>query len=194
MRRDIERVLIPRQRIAERVRELAARLAADLTTALAEDGVAEPEGHIVLLPIMTGAMVFTGDLIREIPMKLSIELVAVTSYPGRSLESKGAAMEAELPDTFEGRHVVVIDDILDSGRTMQLVQRLIADRSPASVRTMVLLDKPARRAVEIKADYVGFEVPDEFVVGYGLDFDGYYRNLPDIATLRHDITGAEAPA
>ncbi|MEM7622888.1 MAG: hypoxanthine phosphoribosyltransferase [Planctomycetota bacterium] len=192
MRRDIERVLIERERIAARVRELASRLAADLAADLAAEGVSEPEGHIVMVPIMTGAMVFTSDLIRELPMKLSLELVAVTSYPGRTLESKGAAMEAELPDSFAGRHVVLIDDILDSGRTLSLVRGLLASRNPASVRTLVLLDKPTRRVVEINADYVGFTVPDAFVVGYGLDFDGYYRNLPDIATLRPEVvTGGD---
>lgn len=193
MIRDIERVLIDQDRIAARVAEIAADLSRDLTAELAAEGVDEPEGHIVLLPIMTGALVFAADLIRRLPLKLSVELTAVSSYPGATVESRGASIRGDLPADLEGKHVVVIDDIIDSGQTLALVTAAIRDAGAASVRSVVLLDKRARRVVDIEADYKGFDVPDEFVVGYGLDYDGYYRNLPDIATLTPDaIRGARA--
>lgn len=188
--RDIERVLIDEARIAARVREIAAVLAGELVGELEREGVNEPEGHVAFIPIMTGAMVFTADLIRRLPLKLSLELVAVSSYPGATVESRGAKMASALPEGLGGKHVVVIDDILDSGRTLAMVTGLIRERRPASLRSVVLLNKPARRSVEVAADHVGFEVPDEFVVGYGLDYDGYYRNLPFIGTLRAGGAGA----
>lgn len=189
MQHDIDKVLFTREQIAARVGELAASLAADLMRDLEAEGVTEPEGHIVLVPVMTGAIVFVSDLIRRLPMKLSLGLLAVSSYPGRATASRGAVIDSELPASFEGRHVVVIDDILDSGRTLRLVSDRVRERGPASVRTMVLLDKRSRREVDIEPDYAGFVVPDAFVVGYGLDFNGYYRNLPDIAVLRRELTG-----
>lgn len=193
MQLDIERILISRDEIAERVRGIAARLAADLRRELEDEGSTESDHRIVLIPIMTGSIVFVADLIRELPLKLSMELVAVSSYPGQTMESKGAHLAGELPEGLEGKHVVLIDDILDSGRTLHLVRSLVVGREPASVRTCVLLDKRERRAVPIEPDYAGFEIPDEFVVGYGLDFDGYYRNLPDIATLKPEAAGLFPP-
>lgn len=186
---EIERVLIDRERIAERVGELAERLAGDLRAELDREGSSDAEHRVVLIPIMTGAVVFVADLIRRLPLKLSMELVAVSSYPGQTMESKGAHLRSELPGGLKGKHVVLIDDILDSGRTLHLVRSMIVEKSPASVRTVVLLDKRERRVMPIEPDYAGFEIPDEFVVGYGLDYDGYYRNLPDIATLK-PIPGA----
>ncbi|USN99979.1 MAG: hypoxanthine phosphoribosyltransferase [Phycisphaeraceae bacterium] len=183
MFRDIERVLIDRDRIAERVGEIADRLAADLRRELAAEGAGEEEHRVVFIPIMTGSIVFVSDLIRRLPMKLSMQLVTVSSYPGETMESKGAHLRGELPAALEGKHIVLVDDILDSGRTLHLVRSLVMERSPASVRTVVLLDKKARREAPIEPDYFGFDIPDEFVVGYGLDYNGYYRNLPDIGTL-----------
>lgn len=185
--REIDRVLIPRDRIAARVREMAARIAEDLRAAVAADGHSPDEGHrIVLMPVMTGAIVFTADLIREMPLRLSLELVTVSSYPGQSTESRGATLAGELRADIAGKHVLLIDDILDSGRTLDLLRGIVESRGPASVRSAVLLDKKARRAVPFEADYVGFEIPDEFVVGYGLDVAGRYRNLPFVAVVKPD--------
>jgi|JRYH01.1.fsa_nt_gb hypoxanthine phosphoribosyltransferase len=189
MFRGIERILIDRHEIAERVGEIADRLASDLRAALEAEGDGAGEHRVVLIPIMTGSLVFVADLIRRLPMMLSMELVAVSSYPGQTMASKGAHLRTELPPGLEGRHVVLVDDILDSGRTLHLVRSLVEEKKPASVRTVVLLDKKARRAVPIEPDYAGFDIPDEFVVGYGLDYDGYYRNLPDIATLDPGAAG-----
>lgn len=182
---EIDEVLIARERIAERVREMAGRLARDLAVELRKEG-GEPgrEGRVVLVPIMTGAMIFTADLIREMPIKLSLGLVAVSSYPGESITSKGAHLASELPPDLAGKHVVIIDDILDSGQTLDLIRKAIVGQGAASVRICVLLSKQVERVADVKPDYVGFDIPDAFVVGYGLDYDGYYRNYPEIATLK----------
>ncbi|MFG0305983.1 MAG: hypoxanthine phosphoribosyltransferase [Phycisphaerales bacterium JB040] len=195
---EIDRVLVDRRQIRARVGDLAAQIVGDLSSELEAEGHSiTDEGRVVLVPIMTGAMIFVADLIREMPVKLSLGLIAVSSYPGESVMSKGAHLASELPEDLTGKHVVLIDDILDTGRTMALVKELISKRHPASVRVAVLLDKRARRAVQIEAEYVGFEIPDEFVVGYGLDYNGYYRNYPEIAVLRPEAippAGADAPS
>ena len=177
------------------MRELGAQVSADLQADCKRTGSDE----IVLVPILTGAVVFIADLIRHLPLKLRLGVVAVSSYPGRTIQSKGAAIRSEIPPDLGGKHVLIVDDILDSGRTLGLVRRLIAGQSPppASVRICVLLRKAlaSPRAEEVHADYVGFDIPDEFVVGYGLDFDGYYRNYPQIAILRPEsATKSVSPA
>lgn len=179
---EIERVLIDRTRIASRVKQLAQAIATDLSRDLAAER-SSGEGRVVLVPIMTGAMIFTADLVREMPIKLSLGLVAISSYPGQSVTSRGALLASELPKDLAGKHVVIIDDILDSGQTLDLVKRAIAAQGAATVRVCVLLRKDVQRVVHIEPEYVGFEIPDEFVVGYGLDYDGYYRNYPEIGTL-----------
>lgn len=189
MHDDLQHILVSREQIAARVRELGVRIAKDLDSALASG-----EGKVVLIPIMTGALVFAADLIRELPLKLRLGLVAVSSYPGTSMTSKGARLESELPHDLAGAHVLVVDDILDSGQTLAMVREIIQAQNPASLRVCVLLKKPrTARKRDVEVEYVGFEIPDEFVVGYGLDFDGHYRNLPDIATLRPDVAHAARP-
>ncbi|MEL7474197.1 MAG: phosphoribosyltransferase family protein [Planctomycetota bacterium] len=183
---EIERVLIDRDRIAERVRELGEEIARDIGADLAAEGVAKDSpGRVVMVPVLTGALIFVADLVRCMPLKLSFGVVAVSSYPGKSVASKGAALRSALPDDLAGRHVLVVDDILDSGQTMKLVAELIREQGAASVRTCALLRKaiPGKPPV-FECDYKGFDIPDEFVVGYGLDYDGYYRNLPDITVLK----------
>lgn len=179
---EIDRVLIDADRIAARVRELGAEISRDLMADMTRSG----NGHVVLVPILTGSIVFVADLIRHMPLKLSLGVVAVSSYPGRSMQSKGAAIRGELPRDLAGKHVLIVDDILDSGRTLSLVRTLIAEQKPASVRLCVMLNKSVPRDVEVAAEYVGFDIPDEFVVGYGLDYDGYYRNAPYVAVLKKE--------
>jgi hypoxanthine phosphoribosyltransferase len=183
MHLDIERVLIDTDRIAARVADLARDIAADFE-GMRTDAAEEP--RIVLIPVLTGSIVFVADLIRKLPLKISLEVVGVSSYPGKSIASKGAALTSELPANLAGAHVLIVDDILDSGQTLEVLTRLVSTRGPASVRTCVLLRKPGKAKADVRADYVGFDIPDEFVVGYGLDYDGYYRNYPAIATLRPD--------
>jgi hypoxanthine phosphoribosyltransferase len=183
MIRDLEKVLITRDRIAARVHELAAQIAGDYSRLLGTD----TDGKVVLVSVLTGSIVFVADLIRELPLKISLGLVAVSSYPGTSMESKGAMMRSELPRNLSGKHVLVVDDILDSGQTLDVLGNLIREQSPASLKMCVLLRKPGKALIDVAVDYVGFDIPDEFVVGYGLDYDGYYRNYPQIATLRPQV-------
>lgn len=185
MHEDIDRVLIDRRAIHDRVEALAAQIIADLGV----DSDGEPH-EITLVPILTGSIIFVSDLIRCLPLKMQIRLMSVNSYPGKATSSRGPSVEAalnKLPDSLGGCHVLIIDDILDSGQTIKLATKLVRDRGPAGLRTCVLLRKQREAAMNTPVDYVAFDVPDEFVVGYGLDFDGYYRNLPDIVTLRREV-------
>ncbi|MGA2584421.1 MAG: hypoxanthine phosphoribosyltransferase [Tepidisphaeraceae bacterium] len=183
MHKNIERILIPHDQIARRVRELAAQITADHR--IGENDFAE----ITIVPIMTGAMIFCADLIRQIPFAMKIGLLVVSSYPGKSVRTKGSQVLANHLGEISGRHVLVIDDILDSGGTLGMVVPALRDMGAASVKSCVLLRKDRPAAKEVRVDYVGFEIPDEFVVGYGLDFDNYYRNLPDIVTLKPKVLG-----
>lgn len=178
----IERVLINEAQIEERVHALGNQIARDMRADIERTG---GDGQdVVLVPILTGSIVFVADLIRHMPLMMRLGVVAVSSYPGQSLQSKGAALRSEIPRDLAGRHVLIVDDILDSGRTLALVRRLIMEQKPASCRICVLLSKQVPRTEPIAAEYVGFEIPDAFVVGYGLDYDGYYRNYPQIAVLK----------
>ena len=186
MIREIEKTLITRDEIKDRVKELGEQIATDLAGELSVGGE-DLDDQVILVPILTGSIVFVADLIREMPLRLRLGLVTVSSYPGKTIESKGAAIRGELPQDLSGKHVLVVDDILDSGRTLALIKGLIDEQKPASLRICVLLQKELPLAdTRLKADYVGFTIPDEFVVGYGLDYDGYYRNHPEIAVLKGD--------
>ncbi|HEV2295905.1 MAG TPA: hypoxanthine phosphoribosyltransferase [Tepidisphaeraceae bacterium] len=184
MHGDIDRILIPQERIATRVRELAREITADHTPP-AMSGEAE----ISIVPILTGAMIFTADLIRHVPIAMKIGLMTVSSYPGRSIRTQGSSVIGQQIGDVKGRHVLLIDDILDSGGTIKLVGPLVKELGAATVKTCVLLRKDRPAARETPVDYVGFEIPDEFVVGYGLDYNDYYRNLPDIVVLKQDVIG-----
>jgi len=178
------RVLIERDRIARRVRELGAELAADLQRDLQREGkhLASPD-RVVLIPVLTGAVIFLADLVRQMPLNMSMRMISVSSYPGAATESKGARLQDALPRDLCDKHVVIVDDILDTGQTLNLLQRLIREQRPASLRTCVLLRKQCERIAPAEAEYVGFDIPPEFVIGYGLDYDGQHRNLPDICVM-----------
>lgn len=179
----IDRVLITRERIAARVAEMGKQISADLRTQL---GPGADEGRVVMVPILTGAMVFVADLIRHIPLQMSLRPITVSSYPGTATTTQGANIRGELPTDLRGSHVILVDDILDSGRTLGLLRRVFSAQNPASLRIAVLLSKSktSGRDEDVSVEYSGFTIEDEFVVGYGLDYDGYYRNLPDIVTLK----------
>lgn len=198
MHSDIERVLIDRSAIAGRVRELASQITQDLCGSVASltdscaDHGASPPGGVTLVPILTGSLIFVSDLIRHLPMRMQVRLISISSYPGSATVSQGPKVRADidmLPDDLQGADVLVIDDILDSGKTLRLVTGLLEQRHPASLRACVMLRKQRPGAMSYPIDYVGFDIPDEFVVGYGLDYNGYYRNLPDIVTLRPEVLG-----
>lgn len=178
--RDIDRILLARDQIASRIEELGAEIARDLDDL-------NDDSEIVLVPILTGAIIFVADLIRHLPQKIRIGVVAASAYPGATTESKGAQLASALPADLEDSHVVIIDDILDSGNTIRLVRSEVEKRHPRSVRTCVLLRKNIPSALATPCEYVGFDIPDEFVVGCGLDYDNYYRNLPDICVLKKEV-------
>ncbi len=171
---EIAGVLIPRARIAARVEELASSIAASY-----------PNGDLTILGVLTGSVVFLADLIRCLPMRLRLDAARVNSYPGQATSSQGPEIVVDPAGDFQGRHVLIVDDILDSGQTIELLRERVLSASPASVRTCVLLSKrrddlPGR----VAADFAGFGIEDQFVVGYGLDYGDLYRNLPDICLLR----------
>jgi hypoxanthine phosphoribosyltransferase len=181
MHRDIDRVLISQYQIGARIREMAQQITLDHAAST------NPAAEITIVPILTGAMIFCGDLIRQLPLKMKIGLMTVSSYPGKSLRTQGSQLLGQQIGDIRGRHVLLVDDILDSGGTVQLVVPILKELGAETVQVCVLLRKDRPSAKQTQADYVGFEIPDEFVVGYGLDYNDYYRNLPDIVTLRPEV-------
>jgi hypoxanthine phosphoribosyltransferase len=181
VRGDIDRILISREQIAKRIRELGAEIQRDLD----DLGRSAGEGDIVIVPVLTGSIIFVADLMRELPSKVRINVVAASSYPGKATTTKGVQM-GSMPDDLAGKHVLIVDDILDSGSTIRAIRKEIGAKHPRSLRCCVLLRKRIPSAMETPCEYVGFDIADEFVVGYGLDYDNYYRNLPDVGTLKKE--------
>jgi hypoxanthine phosphoribosyltransferase len=167
------RVVIRRENIASRVEEIARELTACYGS-----------GEITIVGVMTGVFVFLADLMRNLSMPIRLDIVSVSSYPGESTESHGPQLTLPPTADLTGRDVLVVDDILDSGRTMTFLLDLFSAARPSSLRTCVLLRKDLGEPVERPdADFVGFDIADEFVVGYGLDYDNLYRGLPDLCVL-----------
>ncbi len=170
---EIRKVLISERRIQRRVRELADQISEDYEGR-------EP----ICVGILRGAFVFLGDLIRRLRIPVQVDFMAISSY-GASTESSGVVkVLKDLEENIEGRHVLVVEDIVDTGLTLQYLLRTLSARYPATLKVCTLLDRPGRRKVEVPLDYVGFRIPNVFVVGYGLDFNQRYRNLPYIAELK----------
>jgi hypoxanthine phosphoribosyltransferase len=179
---DVEEVLLTHERIQARVAELGAQLATDYAGR-------DP----VLVSVLKGSIVFLADLVRQMEIPLSIDLMEVSSY-GASTESSGQVrILKDLSMAIDGRDVIVVEDIIDTGLTLNYLLRYLHDKGPALIRICCLLDKPARRLADITIDYRGFTIPDRFVIGYGLDYDERYRNLPYIGVLRPSVYGAGPP-
>ena len=176
---DVARILIGRDAIANRIAELGAEINRDLEALPADV-------EVVLMPILTGSIIFAADLIRHLPQKFSVSVVVARSYDGRTTRSSGDVIVGQIPDDLAGRFVLIIDDILDSGTTIRRIREEVERRHPTWVRACVLLRKTIPTALATPCAYVGFDIPDEFVVGYGLDYGGYYRNLPDIGVLKKE--------
>jgi hypoxanthine phosphoribosyltransferase len=183
MHADVEEVLLSGEEVQARVGELGAQLAADY------------EGRDpVLVSVLKGSIIFLADLVRAMPIPLAIDLMEVSSY-GASTESSGQVrILKDLSTSIEGREVIVVEDIIDTGLTLNYLLRYLHDKGPASIRICCLLDKPARRLAPIEIDYRGFTIPDRFVIGYGLDYGERYRNLPYIGVLRPSVYSAADPA
>lgn len=172
MAHQLGRTLITRDEIAARVGELGQAIGRDYAGR-----------SPLLVAVLKGAVVFTADLIRAIPLSVGFEFMGVSSYGSRARTSGVVRLTSDLSVSIEGRDVIIVEDIIDTGRTIHYLRRNLATRHPRSLALCVLLDKVARREVELPVDYVGFVIPSDFVVGYGLDHDGLYRNLADILVL-----------
>ena len=166
------RVLIGRERIAAKVAEMGQRIS--------QDFAGEP---VVLIGVLKGATVFLADLARQIPLDVSFDFIAVSSYGNAKQHSGEVRLVKDVDCSMEGRNIILVEDILDTGLTLTYIQSMLRAHQPKSLKIAALLDKVSRRIEPIRGDYVGFEIPDEFVVGYGLDFAEHYRNLPDICVL-----------
>ncbi|MFQ5489627.1 MAG: hypoxanthine phosphoribosyltransferase [Phycisphaerae bacterium] len=185
MQADIDRVLISQQQLADRVRQMALEIAG---------AYPDLDAGLSLVTILSGSVIFLADLIRHLPMKMKIGLITVSSYSGATTTSKGAKLLQDLNVDVTGRDVLILDDILDTGNTLRLVTERLAERNPRSIKTAVLLRKFTKAPDDVVADFVGFDIKDVFVVGYGLDYDDHYRNLPHIAVLKPEIYAAEVPS
>ena len=172
-------ILFSAQQIAERVAAIGAQISAEYANL--------PSGEpIVLIGVLKGAAIFLADLARAISIDNTFDFVAVSSY-GRARVSSGAVkLIKDIDNPIEGRHVILVEDILDTGLTLSYLRGLMLQHKPASLKIATCLDKPERRLVPIEADYIGFKIPNQFVIGYGMDFAEVYRNIPDIRLFPND--------
>ena len=176
MQSDIERVLFDAPAIHKRLEEMAAQITADYS-----------DRELTVIAILTGSLMFMSDLLRRIPLPLKLGCLSVVSYHGKTQPSGDVIFkQLEVPDVAD-RDVLILDDILDTGQTLAAVRKELETAKPRSIRVCVLLSKRKHRAQDVDADYIGFEIDDEFVVGYGLDFMGRYRNLPYVGVLRKEL-------
>jgi hypoxanthine phosphoribosyltransferase len=172
----IGEILVEEQALKRRITELATEISADYAGK-----------ELLLVGVLKGAIFFIADLMRELDVVCEVDFMAISSY-GAATDSSGVVrILKDLDATLEGRHVLIVEDIVDSGLTLSYLMRNLESRGPASIEICALLTKPARRAIEVPVRYVGFEIEDRFVVGYGLDFAERYRNLPYVAVLRDEL-------
>lgn len=175
MRNDIERILISEEELQEKVSEMGRNISRDFK-----------DKDPIFVGVLKGCFIFMADLMRYVDISCSMDFMAVSSYSGTS--STGAVkINKDLGEDIEGRHLIIVEDILDSGVTLSYLKQYLMVRKPASITIATLMDKPARRKADIYADYSCFEIPDAFVVGYGLDYNERYRNLPYIGVLKPEI-------
>lgn len=183
MRSDVQRILFHESTIMSRLDEMAAQIAADYA-----------EKELTVIAILNGSLMFGADLLRRLELPLRLDCLSVSSYRGLATTGVVTFKQLDLP-SVEGRHVILLDDILDSGNTLHAIrEKLRQETRPASIRICVLLEKQVERQRPIEADYVGFRIPDEFVVGYGLDYEEHFRNLPYIGVISDDAIRKYAPA
>ena len=175
MLNDIEKVLISEEELQAKIKEMGQKISEDFRGK-------EP----LFVGVLKGCFIFMSDLLRYVDIKCTMDFMAVSSYQGTS--STGAVkINKDLSQDIEGRHIIIVEDILDSGVTLSYLKKYLEVRKPASISIATLLDKPARRKADVYADYFCFEVPDAFVVGYGLDYNEVYRNLPYIGVLKPEM-------
>ena len=176
MREDMAYILLDREKIARRVSEMGALLSRDYAGK-----------RPLLICVLKGSVVFFADLIRAMDIQVEMEFMTASSYGSATVSSGEGKVVSSLDDKIRGRNVILVEDIIDSGRTIAFVKADMLQKGVESLKVVSLLDKPSRRESDVKPDYCGFEVPDAFVVGYGLDYDQKYRNFPDIGVLKPEI-------
>ncbi len=176
MLNDVERVLITKEEIKQKVKELATQINKDYA------------GKTPLFVcILKGSVFFFTDILREINIPVNIDFMVVSSYGSGSVSSGQLTINKDLTIDICGKDVIIVEDIVDSGNTLFKLKKLLLERNPASVKIITLLDKPDRRVVDIQADYCGFVIPDEFVIGYGLDYAENYRTIPEVCILKRSV-------
>ena len=180
MHEHVESILYSEAQLRQRVKELGGQITADYAGK-------EP----VLASVLRGSYIFMADLTRAIDLPVTVDFMAVSSYGAGTKSSGQVEIKKDLSDSIEGRDLIIVEDILDSGNTLFYLMEILKARKPASIRICTLMDKPDRRTQPIVADYVGFTIPDAFVVGYGLDYDEKYRNLPYVGILKPSVYGGE---
>lgn len=176
MRDDIESILLTKEEIAEKIASLGSTISKDYA-----------DKNLVLIGILKGSVIFMADIMRAITIPCTTDFMSVSSYGSGTKSSGIVKIVKDLDSSLEGLDVLIIEDILDSGNTLSYIRKMLLDRKPASLKICTLLDKKERRQADITSDYFGFNVPDEFLVGYGLDYDEKYRNLPYIAVLKPHV-------
>lgn len=176
MRNDIERIFFSAEEIEETVKALGKKITEDYM-----------DKNPLLIGVLKGSFVFMADLIKNIDTYCELDFMAVSSYGNGTTSTGAVKITKDLNEDIEGRHIIIIEDILDSGITLNYLKNYLSMRNPASISICTLLDKSARRQADIYADYVGFDCPDAFIVGYGLDYAEKYRNLPYIGVLKKEI-------
>lgn len=174
--RDIEKVLISADQINKRTDEIAKQITEDLK---GED--------VVMICILRGATLFFADLVRKVDTSVNFDFMEVSSYGSGTASSGEVRIIKDISTPIENKNVLIVEDIIDSGHTLSYLKRILKQRNPQSIKIASLLDKPERRETDIKGDYVGFVIPNVFVVGYGLDYDEKYRNLPDVCVLKPEV-------
>lgn len=183
MNQDIDRILIPAEAIQTKVHEMGEQITHDY----------RPRGDLLLVGVLKGCVMFMVDLARAISVPLAIDFIATSSY-GQSTESSGVVrLLKDLETDINGRHVLIVEDIIDSGLTLNYLHNQLLGRGPASLHICALLNKPERRLIDVPITYLGFDIPNEFVVGYGLDYAELYRNLPYIGVLKKQIYAESEP-
>ena len=176
LEKNIEKVLLTKEQLEQRIKELGAEITRDYQGK-----------ELVLAAVLRGSYVFMADLTRAIDLPLTVDFMAVSSYGAGTVSSGQVEIKKDLSDPIEGKNLLIIEDILDSGNTLYYLMDVLSARHPASIRICTLLDKPERRVKPIKADYSGFVIPNAFVVGYGLDYAEKYRNLPYVGVLKPEV-------
>ncbi len=180
MAKYIKETLIPREEIAAMCQRLGEQITHDYA-----------DKEVLLIGVLKGSFVFLADLARHLNLMVRIDFISVSSYGCGTRTTGVVRILKDLDSDITNKHIIIVEDIVDTGLTLKHLRDLLATRNPASIALCTAFDKPSRRKVDVAVEYVGIQIPDEFIVGYGLDYDGNYRNLPDVSILGDDIQGGD---